>query len=418
MMDSFSKKSALFVFTKNYPYGGAEQYLANEQKYLAEKFDRVIFVPSEYFGGNLKKRELPERCEVLDLNAKVAASSARKKLGTIMGVYLFEFFRTRKKMWMLKRTRRYLGVLRHQLSSAHVFAETLEKEYSEFKCCHYAYWIHNSSILLGILKRQNRINGFVCRGHAIDLYEFDWKISTQVDALPYYNFIIHRADLVSSISQHGCDYLKARFPALEEKFVCSRLGVDDKGINPWNEKEIFTIVSCSGIDDRKRVYLIAKVVALMKTPVRWIHFGEGSGRAKLEGEVRKIPAMHSVELMGFVPNEKVISFYQQQGVSIFLNLSEAEGIPVAIMEAISFGIPVLATAVQGSPEIANNQTGFCLPQASSENEIAALLESFIADVEKQKKLRNSAREFYSQEFNATSNYRKFANMVSDALKNN
>ena len=44
-------------------------------------------------------------------------------------------------------------------------------------------------------------------------------------------------------------------------------------------------------------------------------------------------------------------------VDLFLTVSANEGIPVSIMEAQSFGIPVIATDVGGISEIVNNVNG-------------------------------------------------------------
>lgn len=42
-------------------------------------------------------------------------------------------------------------------------------------------------------------------------------------------------------------------------------------------------------------------------------------------------------------------------------MSLSEGIPVSIMEAISFGIPIIATNVGGNAEIVNDETGVLIP---------------------------------------------------------
>ena len=46
---------------------------------------------------------------------------------------------------------------------------------------------------------------------------------------------------------------------------------------------------------------------------------------------------------------------------LFVNMSLSEGIPVSIMEAISFGIPIIATNVGGNAEIVNDETGVLIP---------------------------------------------------------
>lgn len=49
--------------------------------------------------------------------------------------------------------------------------------------------------------------------------------------------------------------------------------------------------------------------------------------------------------------------YSEHPVDVFINLSTNEGVPVSIMEAISFDIPIVATDVGGTSEIVTDETG-------------------------------------------------------------
>ena len=47
--------------------------------------------------------------------------------------------------------------------------------------------------------------------------------------------------------------------------------------------------------------------------------------------------------MGHVPNSEVLEHYARSPASLFVNVSESEGVPVSIMEAMAHAIPALAT---------------------------------------------------------------------------
>jgi glycosyltransferase involved in cell wall biosynthesis len=64
--------------------------------------------------------------------------------------------------------------------------------------------------------------------------------------------------------------------------------------------------------------------------------------------------------------------------------------------------------VYGNPEVANELTGFSVPFDASPESLAALIDSFAADAERQEKIRSSARNFYLGHFNAAVNYPAFA----------
>jgi len=49
-----------------------------------------------------------------------------------------------------------------------------------------------------------------------------------------------------------------------------------------------------------------------------------------------------------LPHNDVLNYYASNPVDVFINTSSSEGLPVSIMEAMSFGIPVIATNVGGT----------------------------------------------------------------------
>jgi glycosyltransferase involved in cell wall biosynthesis len=84
-----------------------------------------------------------------------------------------------------------------------------------------------------------------------------------------------------------------------------------------------------------------------------------------------------IKLNGFVDNKNLIKFYQSQPVDLFLNVSASEGLPVSIMEALSFGIPVIATDVGGTSELVNENNGQLIPANFDINELAYSIECML-----------------------------------------
>ena len=82
-----------------------------------------------------------------------------------------------------------------------------------------------------------------------------------------------------------------------------------------------------------------------------------------------------INFLGKLEKEKVMNFYLTNHVDLFLNTSISEGIPVSIMEAISFGIPILATNVGGTKEIVNNTTGFLIDAEFKPENIAEIIDN-------------------------------------------
>jgi glycosyltransferase involved in cell wall biosynthesis len=221
----------------------------------------------------------------------------------------------------------------------------------------YAFWGMGGGLGLAWLRGVRRR---AVRLHRYDLYED----RSPEGYLPFRPHLFAIADRVLVISRDGQDYLAETYrdADLDRKTVLSRLGVaGPEALERMPRTAERVIVSCSAVSDVKRVPLILEAVRALtesgRGPLRWVHFGSGPGEAALREAARTLPAGLSVELRGQTPNAEVTRFYDETRVDVFVNVSSSEGIPVSIMEATAFGIPIVATAVGGTPEIVGSELG-------------------------------------------------------------
>jgi glycosyltransferase involved in cell wall biosynthesis len=193
---------------------------------------------------------------------------------------------------------------------------------------------------------------------------------------------------------------------MKGKVIVSRLGTEDHGINPYLKVDTIEIVSCSNLVAVKRVELIVRSLELLKMPVNWIHFGDGPKRKEIEKLIKGLPINIHTELPGVIKHEELMNYYTTNSVDVFLNVSSSEGIPVSIMEAMSFGIPVIATDVGGTSEILNEKTGVLLDADFSPDELAARIEELIKRPD-YNQIRKYAREKWEDEIMAEKVYTEF-----------
>ena len=214
----------------------------------------------------------------------------------------------------------------------------------------YAFWGMGAALCLPWLPPV--LGGVAVRLHRFDLYETD-------GSLPLRLALFASVRRVLAISEDGRRYLIDRFAPsadLAAKTVVSRLGTTDPGpvVRQPRSDATITVVSCSSVIPVKRVTRIADALELLGDPrtVRWVHFGDGPLMEHLRERITGLVGTRvAVELRGVTPNADVLDFYRRNRVDVFVNVSESEGVPVSIMEAMSFDIPVVATAVGGTPEI-------------------------------------------------------------------
>jgi glycosyltransferase involved in cell wall biosynthesis len=148
--------------------------------------------------------------------------------------------------------------------------------------------------------------------------------------------------------------------------------------------------------------------------IEWVHFGHGPMKEKILDLIKNVPSNVSVVLRGYTPN--LMNFYGNNTVDVFINVSEYEGTPVSIMEAIACGIPIIATAVGGNVEIVSNRNGIYLPPDLTSAHIANALIKFIDLHYKSNLLREGSREVWNEKYNAESNFRDFTYTISSIFK--
>ena len=113
-----------------------------------------------------------------------------------------------------------------------------------------------------------------------------------------------------------------------------------------------------------------------------------------------------------MPNKKIYEFYEKEKPDLFINLSSSEGVPVSIMEAMSFGIPVIATDVGGTREIVNNKNGILLGANPLPREVAQKMDDFISLNQNDKRTkRRAAFETWKENYSAKSNYNEFIDQI-------
>ena len=100
-------------------------------------------------------------------------------------------------------------------------------------------------------------------------------------------------------------------------------------------------------------------------------------------------------------------------VDLLVNVSTTEGLPVSMMEAMSFSIPVLATDVGGVGEIVKDgYNGFLIDESFTDEALAQKLKEIIlSSRDERAAMRKNARLFWEENFDAEKNFTAFAKEI-------
>lgn len=277
----------------------------------------------------------------------------------------------------------------------------------------YSFWIN--AVIYGLAKFSlNSDIKIICRGNGYDVFEYTHKPAF----FPFREFYLEHVNLILCASLEAMSHLIKNYPRLKSKIILSHLGIKDlKLIKNRTKKnnERFIIVSCSSIDDVKRVEKIALSLSLIKNlNYDWYHLGTGPGLIILRLiKILKKRNNQNWFFLGQVPNIKVNNIYQKLSPHLFINFSSTEGgVPVSIMEAARSGIPVLASDVGGIPEIVKHlKTGVLVNSGASTKLISTQIEGLAKSPDLLENFSSAIRSEFENNFQSSNNYLKFIHQL-------
>ena len=117
-----------------------------------------------------------------------------------------------------------------------------------------------------------------------------------------------------------------------------------------------------------------------------------------------------IEFKGARPHGEILNFYKEEGADLFILASRSEGIPVSIMEAMSYGIPVIATNVGGVKELFRNcPLGYIIDaDITAEDLKSQILEYILLPESIHAQMKQNCYFNWKEEWDALTNYTRFA----------
>ena len=399
----------LLVLAKEFPYGQYEQYMETEERYYT-RFDKVWIAALDLREKTVRsRRDLQSKAEVIPV-WYISRLFYHLNCLTIMtdgNLY--------KEIFELKRTHRLtkqrIMNLLYYLSKAHhearVIDKVLKKE-SKNDFLIYSYrFDYQPYVALLLKKKWGNKQKIVCRAHGYDLYE-ERNINNYI---PMRRVLLNEVDSVFPCSKYGVKYIKNKYQIGKAQVDVRYLGTVDHGEKEFSSgKEPLSILSCSNVLKVKRIDKIIDALTLLKDiPIEWIHFGDGELMDEIREYARdKLSSNVKVSFAGNIANTELMKRYGAKDFYVILNVSSSEGLPVSIMEAMSFGIPCIATDVGGTGEIVNNDDGILMSKDATPGEIAEAIRAvYNMKEDDYQTLRHNARRFWENYFDADKNYNDF-----------
>lgn len=209
------------------------------------------------------------------------------------------------------------------------------------------------------------------------LWNYDWrgKVIAKSKMIKYQNILLKASHVIYVTDR----FLQQRYPSKNKQIGCSDVVLsefDESLINKRiekikNSKGILILGTVAAIDvPYKGQDDVIKVLAKLKDSgidFKYKIVGQGDP-IRLNKIIKKLKIEDNVEIIGSLTHDKVFEFLDH--IDVYIQPSKQEGLPRAVVEAMSRGCPVIGSDLAGIPELIGQEALF---QPGNRKELIALL---------------------------------------------
>ncbi len=417
----------LVLFTATFPFRNIteEVFLLPELKALEREFDRIILIPQIRHGERLRIES--DKIEV----DTFIADSYFTKFKALKSPYLMSYEALKHYSHLAQESKTAGQFLSGAFfcMNAKCFGNLIEswikkKNFDLKKTLFYTFWFdHITSALAFVAHRYKGIR-IVTRAHGYDIFDDQVKFRSHTLREETLDMLTR----VYPASDNASAYISEQYPKHADIITTRILGSTKlyptsctKAHSP--EEGIWTFLSCARVSKEKRVdrcFDLVRAVAgaypLKK--VKWIHVGDGPLLAGLKKVISTadLPSNLSVDFRGALNNEALQRIYTSEPIDWVMLLSDSEGgCPIAVCEALSYGVPVIGTTVGGIPQIVTPNVGVLVSLNLTAEMIVGELQPYLNDFRFYSELKDECQTVWNKSFNAESLRTNFARELSNLL---
>ena len=278
--------------------------------------------------------------------------------------------------------------------------------------CHFAH----APTTVGMYAAMQLGISFSFTGHANDLFQRRALLKRKLE----------RAAFVSCISKWHREFYREICPANNFIYPVIRCGVDSKS---WTEPSTHAavsqvhVVTVCRLVEKKGVDLLLRGLAAWKPENGWklTIAGDGPQRVALQALTSELGLRDRVEFLGAVDNPQIRNLLQSANVFALACRTDSEGdrdgIPVALMEAMACGVPVISGDLPAIRELVVPGLSGLLVNSSDPSEWEDAFQKLTTDAELRQSLVSAGRLMVQQEFDLETNVTRLQGMLEKTVRN-
>ena len=225
------------------------------------------------------------------------------------------------------------------------------------------------------------------------------------------------ARAVITVSEANARYIEKTFGVPRSRLHVIPCGVDTTRFRPSASPASSPplIVCVARLVKVKNLKLLLRACSALRdrgVPFRCVVVGDGLLRKNLETKRTQLKLEGFVDFAGPAEQEEVLRWWQQASVAVLT--SEDEGMPVALMEAGACGVPAVATAVGGIPELIEDGVTGLLATPDDRKSVAKALQRLLENSSLARRMGQAARRRVEEHFSLSRQVDRLLALWSDS----
>jgi colanic acid/amylovoran biosynthesis glycosyltransferase len=217
------------------------------------------------------------------------------------------------------------------------------------------------------------------------------------------------ARFYTTISHFNREYIQAAYPEVDtSRLEVVHLGVDVDAWTPRPAEPTNAVPLCACVANLitcKGHHVLLEAAAILKqegTPLHCLVIGDGEQRGRLEDLARTLGLADLVTFAGRLDSAAVRASLRRSDVfalpAVVAEQGNHDGLPVALMEAMACGVPVVSSQLSGIPELVIDGVTGLLTVPGDAAALARALRSLLVNAPLRQSLTRAARERVVAEF--------------------
>lgn len=229
------------------------------------------------------------------------------------------------------------------------------------------------------------------------------------------SFSIKKSDIVVTPSQHLKNFILNLGFKNKIEIINNGVFIPEENTNIFTNDQI-NITIVSRLVSHKNIKKIIRAISDLNDPLIYLNIiGDGPELNQLQKISLESNNKDNIIFHGKLNRDDINHIFLKS--DIYIQASNYEGLPHSLLEAMSYGIPVLCTPVGECKEILGNEDrGYILDLPVSKNNIKSKISEIIGEKDVANKKGERGKDFINEKYNLTNSFNLYKNLFTRLLE--